>query len=98
MIALEVYLNGERLSIAGREDLCVLTFFLEAGGACGSETYMDGLPLTGCDVSCAVNGASSNPSSVEDEALEWVPYRKRHRYCKDQRDRESERSDSSKSH
>jgi hypothetical protein len=76
MIALEIYINGEHLSLAGRDDLCVLTFFLDAGGACGSATYMEGLPLTGCDVSCAVNGASSTPSSVEDEALEWVPSRR----------------------
>ena len=76
MIALDISLNGERLSIAGREDLCVLTFFLDAGGACGPDTHMEGLPLDGCDISFAVNGASSKPGAPEDETLEWVPSRR----------------------
>jgi hypothetical protein len=76
MIAFDISLNGERLSLAGRDDLCVLTFFLDAGGACGNETHMEGLPLEGCDVSCAVNGASSKPSSTDEEGIDWVPSRR----------------------
>lgn len=71
MIALAVYLNGRRLTVAGAEDLGVLNAIVNAVGQLGKSTAPFGKRFTR-DLWLSVGGLTRRPKGAEDEHLWWV--------------------------
>jgi len=74
MIALEVALNGEKLTTAGAEDLCVLSGIVTASGNLGKLTKRP--PHGGTDLYLQVGGLTSRAEGLKKENLVWVEQRK----------------------
>lgn len=75
MIALAVYLNGKKLTVAGTDDLCVLNAIVNAVGELGKSTVpigKSGKP----DLWLSVSGLTSRPDGAEDEHLRWIGHRR----------------------
>ena len=74
MIALAVYLNGKKLTVAGAEDLCVLNAIVDALGPLGKTTAR--LKRTRrIHLHLSVGGLTGRPKGMEDEHLRWVSLR-----------------------
>lgn len=75
MIALAVYLNGKKLTVAGTNDLCVLNAIVNAVGELGKSTVpigKRGKP----DLWLSVSGLTSRAHGAEDEHLRWIGHRR----------------------
>jgi hypothetical protein len=75
MIALAVYLNKKKLTVAGTDDLCVLNAIVNAVGELGKSTVplgKRGKP----DLWLSVSGLTSRPNGAEDEHLRWIGHRR----------------------
>ena len=75
MIALAVYLNRKKLTVAGTEDLCVLNAIVNAVSELGKSTVpigKRGKP----DLWLSVSGLTSRPDGAEDEHLRWIGHRR----------------------
>ena len=75
MIALAVYLNRRKLTVAGTDDLCVLNAIVNAVGELGKSTLpigKRGKP----DLWLSVSGLTSRPDGAEDEHLRWISHRR----------------------
>lgn len=75
MIALAVYLNKKKLTVAGTDDLCVLNAIVNAVGELGKSTMplgKRGKP----DLWLSVSGLTSRPDGAEDEHLRWIGHRR----------------------
>jgi hypothetical protein len=75
MIALAVYLNRKKLTVAGTNDLCVLNAIVNAVGELGKSTVpigKRGKP----DLWLSVSGLTSRAAGAEDEHLRWVRHRR----------------------
>jgi len=75
MIALAVYLNKKKLTVAGTDDLCVLNAIVNAVGELGKSTVplgKRGKP----DLWLSVSGLTSRPEGVENEHLRWIGHRR----------------------
>jgi hypothetical protein len=70
MIALVVYLNGKKLTVAGAEDLGVLSTILSAGGTLGKITVPYGKKRR-VSVHLSVGGLTRRPKG-QDEHLRWI--------------------------
>jgi hypothetical protein len=72
MIALAVYLNGKKLTVAGAEDLGVLSAILSAGGTLGKTTvpYRKNNRRR-VSVHLSVGGLTRRPNG-QDEHLRWI--------------------------
>jgi hypothetical protein len=79
MIALDIHLNGQRLCLAGADDLTVLNALVGAVGPLGSKVW-DSLPLSETPQEAAakgphfdlhVGGISRRGPDVEDSHLQW---------------------------
>ncbi len=75
MIALAVYLNGKKLTIAGTDDLGVLNAIVNAVGELGKSTVPFG-ERGRPDLWLSVSGLTSRPDGVDDEHLRWVGHRR----------------------
>ena len=74
MIALAVYLNGKKLTVAGAEDLCVLNAIVDALGPLGKTTAR--LKRTRrIHLHLSVGGLTGRPKGAEDEHLRWISLR-----------------------
>jgi hypothetical protein len=77
MIALEVRLNGQRLCVAGADDLVVLTAALTITGGLGSRTVRRGRgagesqPEAPLKPTLHVGGMTSRGETARDEHLRW---------------------------
>jgi hypothetical protein len=73
MLAIEVELNGQRLTVAGANDLSVLTAHVSAVGLLGEET-VEFRPTKGGpnDVKLHVSGLTSRAGSRQAH-IEWIP-------------------------
>lgn len=71
MIAFEVSLNGNRVCVAGAEDLAVLTAGVTAVGKLGEKTVRPGSAET-ADIFCNVGGMTGRPDSGKDVFVNWL--------------------------
>ena len=76
MIAFKVDLNGETITIAGKEDLCVLSAIVGASGVLGSESIGTKTEKEKADLMFSVGGLSAR--SEEDKGIhyDWGPRNK----------------------
>jgi hypothetical protein len=67
MIAFEVKLNGNRICIAGADDLAVLTASVTAGGDLGRKTVNHCAP----HIHYSVGGLTARPDPTKDVHMRW---------------------------
>ena len=72
MIVFKVELNGETISIAGREDLCVLTTILTASGVLGSESSGTKTEKEKSDLVLTVGGVGCRNDEHQGTHYNWV--------------------------
>jgi hypothetical protein len=72
MLAIEVWVNGKRLTLAGAADLCVLSAIVSATGKLGESSRGTKHEKDKADISLRVGGLTSRPEGQEDEHLTWV--------------------------
>jgi hypothetical protein len=72
MIAVEVSLNGEQLTIAGSDELAVLSTIVNASGKLGPKSHGTKFEDTDYDLSMRVGGLTSRGDGQEDEHPVWV--------------------------
>ena len=75
MIALEIVVNGKRLTVAGADDLCVLNSIVNAVGKLGSTSRGTKRENEKPDLFLTVGGLTSRPVGRKDEHLTWVSHR-----------------------
>src|ERR1044071_4075692 len=75
MLALQVKLNGKRLTTAGAEDLGVLSCNVVLTGKLGSKT-VQWHKGRGTDLMIAVGGVTARPHGVDDGHLYWLNHRR----------------------
>ena len=75
MIAFEVSLNGNRVCVAGAEDMAILTAMVMAVGKLGEKTIRTGTGAdeTSHDISCTVGGRTGRPNREKDVVACWTP-------------------------
>jgi hypothetical protein len=72
MIALAVYLNGKKLTVAGAEDLSVLNAIVSAVGELGKSTAGIARRRRSIDLHLSVGGLTQRANGAEDEHLRWI--------------------------
>lgn len=72
MIAVEVSLNGEQLTVAGSDELAVLSTIVNASGKLGSKSHGTKFEDADYDLSMRVGGLTSRDEGQEDEHPLWV--------------------------
>lgn len=75
MVALKTSLNGEKLCIAGTEDLAVLNSIISAVGNLGAHTKPKRDPEEPADLFLSVGGLTSRKEG-ENEHLRWIEQKK----------------------
>ena len=75
MIALTVYLNKKKLTVAGADDLCVLNAIMNAVGELGKSTVRIRKRRTE-DLWLSVGGLTRRPKGAEDEHLRWLGHKR----------------------
>ena len=75
MILLEVLLNGEKLALAGTEDLCVLSATFNATGKLGRQSHGTKGEKSDHELFLHVGGLTSRKPPTEDEHLSWISHR-----------------------
>lgn len=76
MLAIEVWVNGKRITLAGANELCVLSGVISATGKLGESSGGTKRERQQIDISLRVGGLTSRPEGQEDEHLTWVNGRK----------------------
>lgn len=72
MIAVEVSLNDEKLTVAGSDELCVLSTIVNANGKLGPKSQGTKFEDSEYDLSLRVGGLTSRGDGQEDEHPVWV--------------------------
>lgn len=72
MIAVEVSLNGELLTVAGSDELAVLSTIVNASGKLGPKSHGTKFENNDYDLSMRVGGLTSRGDGQEDEHPLWV--------------------------
>lgn len=72
MLALEVWVNGRRVALAGSEDLCVLNAIVNAVGQLGEKSHGTKRRKKDFDLFLSVGGLTSRPPGKKDEHLTWL--------------------------
>jgi hypothetical protein len=72
MIAVEVSLNGEQLTVAGSDELAVLSTIVNASGKLGPKSHGTKFEDKDYDLSMRVGGLTSRGDGQEDEHPLWV--------------------------
>lgn len=75
MIALEVFLNDEKVAVAGAEDLAVLSASVTAVGKLGAKARGTTSVRRGQHLSLEVGGLTGRLRGARDEHLRWGPER-----------------------
>ncbi|GHA22144.1 hypothetical protein GCM10008090_34980 [Arenicella chitinivorans] len=73
MIVFKVELNGEKITIAGREDLCVLSAIVGASGVLGSESVGTNTEKQKSDLMLTVGGLSARNEEDQGTHYDWAP-------------------------
>lgn len=76
MIVLKVELNGETITIAGREDLCVLNAMVGGSGVLGSESGGTKTEKQKSDLVLNVGGLGARSDEDQGTHYNWVPQNK----------------------
>lgn len=76
MITLEVSLNGEFVTLAGRDDLCVLNTIVDAVGVLGDESAGTKTRKEDYDLHFSVGGLSAASDEDPGEHVCWVQSKK----------------------
>ena len=71
MIAFEVLLNGNRVCIAGAEDLCVLTANVTAAGKLGKQTVPARPDETSGDIFYSLAGLTERENADDNVHMRW---------------------------
>ena len=71
MVAFELFLNGERVSTAGAEDLSVLSQTLSAVGKLGAESRGTQQSRAGFEIQLNLGGLTSRSSEPSNVHLDW---------------------------
>lgn len=72
MIAVEVSLNGEKLTVAGSDELAVLSTIVNASGKLGPKSHGTKFEDNDYNLSMRVGGLTSRGDGQEDEHPLWV--------------------------
>lgn len=72
MIAVEVSLNGEKLTVAGSDELAVLSTIVNASGKLGPKSHGTKFEDSDYNLSMRVGGLTSRGDGQEDEHPVWV--------------------------
>ena len=72
MIALEVFVNGRRIALAGAEDLVVLSAIIHAVGKLGTKARGTKENRRGRDLFLSVGGLTGRMRGAADEHLRWT--------------------------
>ena len=72
MLALEIFLNGRKVVLAGADDLSVLTGIVSAVGKLGRKTSGTKANKKGYDLWLTVGGLTGRIDGTPDEHLRWV--------------------------
>jgi len=75
MIAMAVYLNRKKLTVAGADDLCVLNAIVNAVGKLGKSTAQISKRRK-ADLWLSVGGLTRRSSGAEDEHLRWIGHKR----------------------
>ena len=73
-LVLDVFVNGEKFTVAGEESLCVLSAHVAASGKLGTESH--GVPPSTdapADISLSVSGLTNRGPRKRDEHMNWGP-------------------------
>lgn len=76
MLAFEVVLNGQRIAIAGAEDLNVLNGMVTAVGKLGSKASGTKAHPKGYDLHLSVGGLTGRRGGIPDEHVRWEEMKK----------------------
>ena len=72
MIAVEVRLNDKKLTVAGSDDLCVLSTIVNATGKLGPKSHGTNFQDSEHNLSLRVGGLTSRGDGQDDEHPVWV--------------------------
>jgi len=72
MIALEVFVNGRKIALAGAEDLVVLNAIINAVGKLGTKARGTKDNRRGSDLFLSVGGLTGRMRGAADEHLRWT--------------------------
>lgn len=75
MLALEIWVNGKKVALAGADDLAVLSGIVNAVGKLGRKTSRKG---SSRDLFLTVGGLTSRKLGTPNEHLNWLSYRRLH--------------------
>jgi len=76
MLAFEVVVNGQRIAIAGAEDLNVLNGMVTAVGKLGSKASGTKAHPKGYDLHLSVGGLTGRQGGIPDEHVRWEEMKK----------------------
>ena len=76
MLALEVVLNGDRIAVAGADDLNVLTGMVTAVGKLGRKAFGTKAHPKGYDVRLSVGGLTGRQEGTPNEHVRWEEMKK----------------------
>lgn len=76
MLALEIFVNGRKVSVAGAEDLTVLTGIVSAVGKLGRNASGVKAHKNGYDLSLTVGGLTGRVDGTPNEHLSWVGHKR----------------------
>jgi hypothetical protein len=76
LLALEIFVNGRKVTLAGAEDLSVLTGIVNAVGKLGKKTSGAKAHRRGYDLWLTVGGLTGRVDGTPDEHLRWVGHKK----------------------
>ena len=76
MIALEVSLNGQFITLAGRDDLCVLNTIIDAVGVLGRDSGGTKTKKADFDLKFSVGGLAASSEEDPGEHVRWVQSRR----------------------
>ena len=76
MLALEVVLNGDRIAVAGADDLNVLNGMVTAVGKLGRKASGTKAHPKGYDIRLSVGGLTGRQGGIPDEHVRWEEMKK----------------------
>lgn len=76
MLGLEIFVNGRKVSLAGADDLSVLSGIVSAVGKLGRKTSGTKAHRKGYDLWLSVGGLTGRVDGTPDEHLRWVGHKK----------------------
>ncbi len=76
LLALEIFLNGRKVILAGADDLSVFSGIISAAGKLGRNTSGTKAHRKGYDLRLSVGGLTCRVDGTPDEHIHWVGHKK----------------------